>query len=55
MPTDPISVRRYSSGWMGTTDGVYPRAGLVFDTAGNLYGTATGGPHGGRVVFEIVP
>jgi uncharacterized repeat protein (TIGR03803 family) len=36
-------------------DGADPMGGLIFDSSGNLYGTATGGPHGGGVVFEIVP
>jgi len=37
-------------------DGANPTAGLVFDAAGNLYGTtAAGGTHSGRTVFEITP
>jgi uncharacterized repeat protein (TIGR03803 family) len=47
-------------------DGATPNAGLVFDTAGNLYGTASQGGavlarscrgpiHGCGVVFEIIP
>jgi uncharacterized repeat protein (TIGR03803 family) len=39
----------------GTTGGV-PSAGLISDTAGNLYGTtAEGGSHGVGSVFELVP
>jgi len=37
-------------------DGSSPDGSLVFDTAGNLYGTtAGGGTHGGGVVFELSP
>jgi len=41
--------------FIGTTGGV-PSAGLIFDTAGNLYGTtAEGGAHEVGSVFELVP
>ena len=37
-------------------DGTDPWGGLVFDGAGNLYGTASGGgPCGGGIAFELVP
>ena len=38
-------------------DGAYPlRGGLIFDAAGNLYGTTTwGGTYGNGTVFEITP
>lgn len=37
-------------------DGQVPYAGVVFDTAGNLYGTTTGGGAGGHgTVFELMP
>lgn len=47
----------------GSTDGAYPRAGLVRDPAGNLYGTTLGGgnsgcyksPTGCGVVFKLSP
>jgi uncharacterized repeat protein (TIGR03803 family) len=53
-----------SSGWTetvlytftGGSDGFSPLAGLVFDSAGNLYGsTSTGGSGGGGAVFELSP
>ena len=38
------------------TDGAYPEAGLIFDTAGNLYGTTSeGGTYGYGTVFELTP
>jgi uncharacterized repeat protein (TIGR03803 family) len=43
---------------MGTNsgDGLYPFAGLIRDTKGNLYGTAElGGPNGGGTIFEVTP
>ena len=52
-------------GWMesvlhsfkyGDGDGYYPTGGLIFDAAGNLYGTTTrGGAHGNGTVFELTP
>src|ERR1017187_10338672 len=37
-------------------DGAHPGAGLVFDAAGNLYGTTRGGgTYGGGTVFELTP
>jgi uncharacterized repeat protein (TIGR03803 family) len=37
-------------------DGFYSLGGVIFDTAGNLYGdTETGGPNGGGTVFELQP
>jgi uncharacterized repeat protein (TIGR03803 family) len=40
----------------GGSDGAQPAAGLVFDTAGNLYGTTENSSAGGHgVVFELSP
>ena len=40
----------------GAPDGAYPRAGLVFDGRGNLYGTTyEGGAYNGGTVFKLVP
>ena len=37
-------------------DGTTPQAGLIFDAAGNLYGTTVGGgPTGDGTVFELSP
>ena len=42
----------FSSG----ADGAFPAAGLIFDTAGNLYGTTVGGgTHSEGTVFELTP
>jgi len=38
----------------GSADGGYPRAGLIHDSAGSLYGTtSTGGAFGNGVVFKL--
>jgi uncharacterized repeat protein (TIGR03803 family) len=48
-------IHRFTSG----RDGWFPYAGLIFDTAGNLYGTtgtaACGGDPGCGVVFKLTP
>ncbi|MBZ5574165.1 MAG: hypothetical protein LAO09_20050 [Acidobacteriia bacterium] len=41
----------FTGGW----DGVNPYAGLVFDAAGNLYGTTTYGAYGHGTVFKLTP
>lgn len=39
-----------------TKDGYFPYANVIFDTAGNLYGTTTlGGAYGQGTVFELSP
>jgi len=48
----------YNFSYLSQTDGYFPEAGLVFDAAGNLYGTtADGGTgqdlEGGGTVFEL--
>jgi len=38
------------------SDGYCPATGLIFDSAGNLYGTASnGGAHDGGTAFELMP
>ncbi len=37
------------------TDGANPANGLIFDPAGNLYGTTQNGPGGNPIVFELSP
>jgi uncharacterized repeat protein (TIGR03803 family) len=40
----------------GDPDGAFPEADVVFDKAGNLYGTtAVGGDHKRGMVFELIP
>lgn len=42
--------------FQNSTDGATPYAGLIADSAGNLYGAATdGGANGGGTVFELSP
>ena len=41
---------------LGDNDGISPAAPLVFDKAGNIYGTTTaGGQFGAGAVFELTP
>jgi uncharacterized repeat protein (TIGR03803 family) len=42
--------------FQGTTDGIYPYAGMLSDNSGNLYGATTDGGSGGAgTVFELSP
>src|ERR1019366_2707993 len=37
------------------TSGIYPYSGVIFDSAGNLYGTATAAGGGSGAVFRLTP
>ncbi|HXW90429.1 MAG TPA: choice-of-anchor tandem repeat GloVer-containing protein, partial [Terriglobales bacterium] len=41
--------------FQGTTDGYWPLGGVIFDRAGNLYGTTSDGGGGNGAVFELSP
>jgi uncharacterized repeat protein (TIGR03803 family) len=46
----------YSFNPINGSDGWYPVGGVVFDTAGNLFGTTTiGSTGGGGIIFELSP
>src|SRR5579863_8264124 len=45
----------FTGGYSGSLDVRYPRSGVVFDSAGNLYGAAAGGANGLGAVFELSP
>ena len=52
----PTTEKKLHNFGINGTDGVYPQAGLIFDAAGNLYGTtADGGDYGVGTVFELTP
>ena len=42
-------------GFHGTDDGAFPYGGVIFDSAGNLYGTTTSGGSGCGTFFELSP
>jgi len=41
--------------FLGGSDGGYPVGGVIFDAAGNLYGTTSGGANVQGTVFELSP
>jgi len=50
----------FAFGYLSQTDGYFPTAGVIFDSAGNLYGTTSDGGSGqdldgGGSVFELSP
>ena len=47
----------HSFNYRNTNDGFYPEGALVFDSAGNLYGTTTGGggSNNSGIVYELTP
>jgi uncharacterized repeat protein (TIGR03803 family) len=45
----------FTGGTIGSSDGRNPYGDLIFDSSGNLYGTASSGGVGGGVVFELSP
>jgi hypothetical protein len=45
----------FTGGISSSVDGRNPETGVIFDAAGNLYGTAMGGTTGFGVVFELSP
>lgn len=55
----PVGTSRYKERvlWnFNGVDGTVPHSKLIFDSAGNLYGTTyQGGSGGGGVVFEVTP
>ena len=53
---DPSGQETVLHSFTGVADGGNPYAGVIFDSAGNLYGTAEfgGEDSGGGVVFELI-
>ena len=50
------STQKVLYSFTGGDDGSQPYAGVIFDGAGNLYGTTqSGGAHGAGVVFKLTP
>jgi len=54
--SDGSWMERVLYSFTGGVDGKYPEAGLIFDTAGNLYGTTIqGGANDGGTIFKLTP
>ena len=54
-PSGCSSTERLLYGFDDGTDGGFPEGGVIFDPAGNLYGTTSdGGPGHGGTVFELI-
>jgi len=55
-PLDTAGVETVLHAFTRGDDGGYPIAGVIRDSAGNLYGTTEdGGKHNRGVIFEIEP
>jgi uncharacterized repeat protein (TIGR03803 family) len=56
VPRSPTLTYRVIHNFTGGADGGTPLGGLVIDTAGNVYGTTSGGgPGGAGTVFKLTP
>ena len=51
----PTGTEKVLHSFTNGKDGATPRAGLIQDAVGSLYGTALGGAHGAGVVFKLTP
>jgi uncharacterized repeat protein (TIGR03803 family) len=55
LPTETV-IHNFCSLPPGCADGALPEAGLIIDTAGDLFGTTdSGGDHSSGTVFELIP
>jgi uncharacterized repeat protein (TIGR03803 family) len=54
-PPSPSQTFRVIYNFTGGADGSAPQNGLTVDAAGNLYGTAGGGPFGAGTAFKLSP
>lgn len=54
VPAAAQAAEKVLHSFMGGTDGIWPFSGVVFDSAGHLYGTAcNGGTYGNGVVYQM--